>query len=93
MIMFLVPQFTLGGAMIPVPDFISGPTAARWTFESLMAISGAGSDVAADVCWALPKTCGRRWTWKTSRPTAAAAWALTSCARSSCNFPGIGDFL
>ncbi len=91
-IMFLVPQFTLGGAMIPVPDFISGPTAARWTFESLMAISGAGSDVAADACWALPKDLRKAMDLDDKAANGCRCMGINVLRQDSCDFPGIGQF-
>jgi ABC transport system ATP-binding/permease protein len=91
-IMFLVPQFTLGGAMIPVPDFISGPTSARWAFEGLMAISGAGSDVAADACWDLPKELRKSMSLEDKEAQGCRCMGINVLRQDSCNFPGIGDF-
>ncbi|MBE0697079.1 MAG: ABC transporter permease, partial [Anaerolineaceae bacterium] len=91
-IMFLVPQFTLGGAMIPVPDFISGPTSARWAFEGLMAVSGAGSDVAADACWDLPKTLRKSLSLEDKETYGCRCMGINVLRQDSCNFPGIGDF-
>lgn len=91
-IMFLLPQFTLGGAMIPVPDFISGPTSARWTFEALMAISGAGSDVAGDPCWELPKDLRKAMTLEDKQANGCRCMGINALRQESCNFPGVGDF-
>jgi ABC transport system ATP-binding/permease protein len=91
-IMFLVPQFTLGGAMIPVPDFISGPTSARWAFEGLMAISGVGSDVAADACWELPKDLRKSMSLADKDVQGCKCMGINVLRQSSCDFPGIGDF-
>ncbi|MBI4316497.1 MAG: ABC transporter permease, partial [Chloroflexi bacterium] len=56
-IMFVLPQIVLGGALLPMPgagQLVSALFSSRWAFESFMAISGVGSDVAGDACWALP---------------------------------------
>ena len=53
-IILMLPQIVLGGALIPIPGFVSAPTSTRWAFEALMGITGPGSDIAADICWALP---------------------------------------
>ncbi len=54
-IILILPQIVLGGALIPIPTSISAPTSSRWAFEALTSITGPGSDVAADQCWALPE--------------------------------------
>jgi ABC transport system ATP-binding/permease protein len=89
-ILFLVPQFTLGGAMIPVPDFISGPTSARWAFEALLAAAGPGSDLAADSCWALPEKLRDSMTLEDKQAHGCICMGLNALNPNSCNFPGIG---
>ena len=86
-IMFLVPQFTLGGAMIPVPDFISGPTSARWAFEGLMAVSGAGSNVAADACWDLPKDLRKSMTLAQKDANGCKCMGINVLRESFVQFP------
>jgi hypothetical protein len=89
-ILFLVPQFVLGGAMIPVPDYVSGPTSARWAFEGQMAITGVGSDVAADVCWALPEAQRNAMTLEDKAANGCKCMGINVLRESSCNFPGLG---
>lgn len=91
-IMFLIPQFTLGGAMIPVPDTISSPMAARWTFEALMSISGAGSDVMKDACWELPADIRDHMTLEDKAAAGCNCMGIAALREDSCNFPGIGKF-
>ncbi len=59
-ILLIIPQVVLGGALIPVPEYVSAPTSSRWAFEAVVGISGIGSAVAADLCWALPEDLPRR---------------------------------
>ncbi|MBL8103878.1 MAG: ABC transporter permease, partial [Anaerolineales bacterium] len=37
-IMLMLPQIVLGGALIPVPGFVSAPTSTRWALEAMMSI-------------------------------------------------------
>ncbi len=89
-ILFLVPQFVLGGAMIPVPGYISGPTSARWAFEAVVAASGAGSDVAADICWALPANVRDNLTLADKQARGCRCMGISALNPNSCNVPGIG---
>ena len=91
-ILFLVPQFVLGGAMIPVPDYISSPTSARWAFEAELAISGAGSDLAADVCWALPENLRENMTLEMKQANGCRCMGISALKQESCNFPGVGKY-
>ncbi len=89
-ILFLVPQFVLGGAMIPVPGYISGPTSARWAFEALVAVAGPGSDVAADACWALPANIRDHLTLADKQARGCRCMGIRALDANSCNFPGLG---
>ena len=55
MIMLIIPQIVLSGALAPVPENISQVASTRWAYESQIGILGLGVDVAADVCWQLPE--------------------------------------
>ncbi len=58
-IIFLVPQITFGGGVLPIDSFglpgqiFNRITLTKWSFESLVTISGIGTDVAGDRCWDL----------------------------------------
>ncbi len=59
-VVVLVPQFLFAGALLPRDliaggDIISAVTSTRWSFDSLVRISGIGEDVISDPCWQLPK--------------------------------------
>jgi ABC-type multidrug transport system ATPase subunit len=55
-VLVLIPQITLGGGLIPLPQLsppgrlISYITLSRWTFESMATVTGIGRDIAADEC-------------------------------------------
>ena len=91
-IILMLPQIVLGGALIPLPDFISAPTSTRWSFEALMSISGAGSDVAADICWALPPDVREAMTAEDKLNYGCRCMGLNMLKEESCNYPGLGQF-
>jgi hypothetical protein len=91
-IMLMLPQIVLGGALVPLPTFVSAPTATRWAFEALMSITGPGSDLAADVCWKLPPDVRTAMTLEDKRKNGCNCMGLDMLKQDSCNFPGLGKF-
>ncbi len=91
-IILMLPQIVLGGALIPVPDFISTPTSTRWAFEALMSITGSGSDVAADVCWKLDPQAQNAMTLEDKIAQGCLCMGVNMLKEESCNHPGLGAF-
>jgi ABC-type multidrug transport system ATPase subunit/pSer/pThr/pTyr-binding forkhead associated (FHA) protein len=91
-IILMLPQIVLGGALIPIPGFVSAPTSTRWAFEALMSITGPGSDVAADVCWALPPDVRAAMTVEDKLGYGCRCMGLNMLKEESCNYPGLGEF-
>lgn len=91
-ILFVLPQIVLGGALVPLPEVISAPTSTRWGYEALMAITGVGSDVAKDVCWALPPSSRNALTLEEKEALGCNCMGLAMLNENSCNFPGLGQF-
>lgn len=97
-IILMLPQIVLGGALIPVPEFISAPTSTRWAFEALMSITGSGSDVAADLCWKLDPAAQNALTLEDKlkpigdQPQGCRCMGVNMLHESSCNHPGLGRF-
>jgi ABC-type multidrug transport system ATPase subunit len=97
-IILMLPQIVLGGALIPVPDFISMPTSTRWAFEALMSITGPGSDVAADLCWQLDPAAQEALTLEDKlkpigdQPEGCRCLGVNMLKEESCNHPGLGAF-
>lgn len=89
-IMLIIPQVVLGGGLIPVPPTISRVALTRWAFEPVLASSGAGSDVAADVCWALPEDVRNAMTLEDKQAHGCGCMGVNALKESSCNFPGLG---
>lgn len=91
-IILMLPQIVLGGALIPLPTFVSAPTSTRWAFEALMSITGPGSDLAADVCWSLPPDVRAAMTLEDKKKNNCRCMGLNMLKQESCNFPGLGSF-
>jgi hypothetical protein len=91
-ILLIVPQLVLAGAMISLPTNISAISATRWSFESLVAISGSGSDVAADACWKLPEEVRDELTLDDKAARGCLCMGVNALRHESCEFPGLGSY-
>jgi hypothetical protein len=91
-IILMLPQIVLAGALVPLPTFVSAPTSTRWAFEALMSITGTGSDVAADICWALPPDVRAAMTPEDKVTYGCNCLGLKMLKEENCNFPGLGEF-
>ncbi len=91
LIMFIIPQMVMSGAIVPLPDSATAPASSRWAFQAAVAISGAGSDVAADACWAKPKAEQDKMTLD-EKNTNCTCMGENALKESSCNFPGLGKY-
>ncbi len=91
LILFIIPQMVLSGALIQLPDAITAVAPMRWAFQAYVGISGVGSDVAGDACWSLPKAQRDALTLdqKNAQCTCMGQNALYI---DSCNFPGLGKY-
>jgi hypothetical protein len=91
-IILMLPQIVLGGALIPVPGFVSAPTSTRWAFEALMSITGPGSDVAKDLCWQLPLDVQGSMTLEDKLNAGCNCMGVNMLKQEYCNHPGLGKF-
>jgi hypothetical protein len=91
-ILLILPQIVLGGALIPLPSSISMLTSTRWAFESFMATTGPGSDVAADICWSLPGETRKLMTTQDKLDYGCRCMGPNIFDPESCNYPGVGAF-
>jgi ABC-type multidrug transport system ATPase subunit len=92
-ILLIIPQVVVGGALIPMPTEVSAITSSRWSFEALVGISGLGSDVAADACWTgLTKEEREDLTLEQKEQLGCRCMGLNALREASCNFPGLGEF-
>jgi ABC-type multidrug transport system ATPase subunit/pSer/pThr/pTyr-binding forkhead associated (FHA) protein len=90
-IMFMLPQIVLGGALVPLPETISGITSTKWAFQGLIAITGVGSDISSDVCWALTPEQRAAMTEEDKLETCQCL-GTNALREGSCNFPGLGVY-
>lgn len=87
-VLFVLPQIVMAGALVPLPEPLTGLTATRWAFQSFMAITGAGSDVAADACWLLSE---EEQKGLTTAQKAESCTCLGPNVLTQCNFPGVAE--
>lgn len=92
MILLLVPQIVLSGALAPVPENISAVASTRWAFEALIGITGFGADVAADPCWELPEDLREAMTLEDKAAMSCRCMGTAVFKPGSCNFPGVGQY-
>lgn len=91
-ILFMLPQIVLGGALVPLPPWVSAVTSTSWAFKSFLSITGPGSDIAGDICFKLPEE--QRFAMTTEEKLANGCDCIGPNAldQDNCNFPGVGAF-
>lgn len=92
MILLIIPQIVLSGALAPVPSYASAPASTRWAFEGFIGITGIGSDVAADTCWQLDEEVRDAMTLDDKETRGCLCMGTAVFDPESCNFPGIGEY-
>jgi len=92
LILFVIPLIVLSGSLAPVPPQINQFASTRWSFQSLMGIMGAGSDIAADPCWSLEEDIREGMTLEDKDSFDCRCMGTNIFEPESCNFPGAGDF-
>jgi ABC-type multidrug transport system ATPase subunit/pSer/pThr/pTyr-binding forkhead associated (FHA) protein len=92
MILLIVPQIVLSGALAPLPNAASAPASTRWSFEALMAITGAGSDVDADPCWKLEPELREAMTIDEKDSFGCRCMGTNVFDPAFCTFPGLGQY-
>jgi ABC transport system ATP-binding/permease protein len=90
MILLLIPQIVLSGALAPVPDTVSAIASTRWAFEGFIGITGIGSDVAADRCWDLAPDLREEMTLEDKEEFGCNCMGVAIFQPGSCDFPGVG---
>ncbi len=92
LITMLIPLIVLSGALAPVPSSVSQIASTRWAFQSLIGISGMGSDVAADSCWQMDKTLRNSMDLNAKSYFQCKCMGVQVFNQNSCSFPGIPAF-
>jgi len=91
MIMLLVPQIVLSGALAPLPAAASAPASTSWTFRAFMGITGPGSDVDADPCWKLEPHLQKAMTLDDKENLGCLCMGTNVFNPEFCFFPGLGQ--
>jgi ABC-type multidrug transport system ATPase subunit/predicted component of type VI protein secretion system len=90
-IIFIMPNIVLSGAMVPLPTTITAPASTRWALEGWISTTGIGSDLAEDICYDLPEDV--RKTMSVEDATARCNCMGTNVVKEDlCFFPGIGKY-
>jgi ABC-type multidrug transport system ATPase subunit len=91
-ILLMIPQIVISGALIPLPNAVTAIASSRWGFEAFMIITGVGSDVAADKCWKLPEDQQNALTMEDKLKAGCRCMGIKALDPKSCNFPGLGAY-
>jgi ABC-type multidrug transport system ATPase subunit len=89
-ILFVIPLIVLSGVLAPVPSAISQVASTRWAFQSMLGITGAGSDIAADVCWHLDEDLRDAMTLEDKVSQGCRCMGVQMFKEHTCGFPGVG---
>jgi ABC-type multidrug transport system ATPase subunit len=91
-IIFMIPQIVLGGAVVPLPPEVSAITSTSWAFRAFMNVTGPGSDVAADVCFALPLEQRQLMSTEDKLEAGCSCVGPAALKEENCDFPAVGQF-
>ncbi len=90
-VLLMLPQIVLGGALVPLPETITAPISTRWAFQAFMGITGVGTDVAADACWQLEDEVQHQMDLDFKNEN-CLCMGTNALRVDSCNYPGLGQF-
>jgi len=91
LIMFIIPQMVLSGAMMPIPAAIRAPASSSWAFQGIIGITGVGSDVDKDACWNLTADERDALTLD-EKNQQCECMGENALRKDHCDFPGLGDY-
>jgi hypothetical protein len=91
-ILLMIPQIVISGALIPLPNAVTAIASSRWGFEAFMIITGVGSDVSADKCWKLPEDQQNAMSMDDKLKAGCRCMGVKALDPKSCNFPGLGAY-
>lgn len=91
LIMFIIPQMVLSGALVSLSPVAEAPASSHWAFQAFVGIGGAGSDVAHDACWSLPES-ERDDLSLDYKNRFCSCMGENALRQISCDFPGVGSY-
>jgi ABC-type multidrug transport system ATPase subunit/pSer/pThr/pTyr-binding forkhead associated (FHA) protein len=92
MILLIIPQIVLSGALAPLPEKVTAIASTRWAFQSFTGLTGIGSDIVSDTCWQLPKETRDAMTLEQKLDKGCKCLGVALFKEGVCNFPGVGKF-
>jgi hypothetical protein len=91
LILVIIPQMVLSGGLVPLPETVMAPASSSWAFRAVIALTGAGSDIAGDPCWKLSKDERDKLSLD-QKNAMCKCMGKNALYQNSCNFPGLGKF-
>jgi hypothetical protein len=92
LILFIIPQMVLSGALVQLPETMTAIAPMRWAFQSFIGISGVGSDVAGDACWRDLTDEQRDDLTLDQKNAQCDCMGEKALYIDNCDFPGIGKY-
>ena len=92
LILFVIPQMVLSGALVQLPETATAVAPMRWAFQAFIGISGVGSDVAGDACWRDLTQEQRDALTLDEKNDKCSCMGENALYIDNCNFPGIGKY-
>ena len=92
LILFVIPQMVLSGALVQLPETATAIAPMRWAFQSFIGISGVGSDVAGDACWRDLTKEQRDDLTLDQKNAQCSCMGENALYEKNCNFPGLGKY-
>jgi ABC-type multidrug transport system ATPase subunit/pSer/pThr/pTyr-binding forkhead associated (FHA) protein len=92
LILFIIPQMVLSGALVQLPETATAIAPMRWAFQSFIGISGVGSDVAGDACWRDLTKEQRDDLTLDQKNAQCKCMGENALYEKNCNFPGLGKY-
>ena len=91
-ILLMLPQIVMAGVLVPMPKALSGITSTNWAFQGFLGVTGVGSDLASDICMALPPEQIAIMTDADKEANGCKCLGANALREESCYFPGNGRF-
>ena len=92
LILFVIPQMVLSGALVQLPDTATAVAPMRWAFQAFIGISGVGSDVAGDACWRDMTKEQQDDMTLDEKNAQCSCMGENALYEDNCNFPGLGKY-
>ncbi len=92
LILFVIPQMVLSGALVQLPETATAIAPMRWAFQAMIGISGVGSDVAGDACWRDMTKEQQEDMTLDEKNAKCKCMGENALYIDNCDFPGLGKY-